>query len=215
LRDEAPADAQTLIDVAHIIAIWSPFLVPLPFAETVVSRTWPDAVNDGPPVVAFPPGWRDTPNASSVDHFAPSLPIGPDTGGVGVDSRRLAVVRAAAGVACAELVFAQTRSYSATRVAYGKPIGANQALKHLMADMHVQLELSASAVVWAANDLQRSVEIARDALSRCQWVLGRCIQIYGGIGYTWEAGVHFHSRHVMAMDKLVRLEASAVDRVGA
>jgi hypothetical protein len=70
--------------------------------------------------------------------------------------------------------------------------------------MHVALELAESGCVWAANDLDNAFTISEDVLSRCLWVTGRCIQAYGGIGFTWEGGTHYYVRHILAARRLNR-----------
>ncbi|EHB58749.1 acyl-CoA dehydrogenase domain-containing protein [Mycolicibacterium rhodesiae JS60] len=90
--------------------------------------------------------------------------------------------------------------YAKTRYQFGRPIGSFQAIKHLCADMLVDLELAKSAVyhaLWAADnspaDLPTASCLAKltgcDAYFRLS---GTNIQIHGGIGFTWEHSAHLH-----------------------
>jgi hypothetical protein len=76
--------------------------------------------------------------------------------------------------------------------------------------MFVALELAESGCVWAANDPAGTFTICEDVLARCLWVAGRCIQAYGGIGFTWEGGTHYYVRHILAARRLNRETARLV-----
>ena len=203
LRAGASSSAQFLVDCTALAEAWSERLVPLPFIEHLVGdETIGDVAASESRLVPFP-ALLESPSVESVDGFAPSLPIG-RVQGLQSNSAALAAVRGASAVACAALTFDGAVDYSRSRVAYDRPIGSYQALKHLMADMHTQIEMARSEVIWACHEQDRAVELAVDIFRRCRWVIARCIQIYGGIGYTWEAGVHFYARHVMALEKLTQ-----------
>ena len=96
--------------------------------------------------------------------------------------------------------------YAKVREQFGKPIGSFQAIKHLCAEMLCRAE-SAAAAAWdaastagdgdqhplaaavaAAIALDAAVENAKD-----------CIQILGGIGYTWEHDAHLYLRRAVAL----------------
>ncbi|MBT2440851.1 acyl-CoA/acyl-ACP dehydrogenase [Streptomyces sp. ISL-36] len=80
------------------------------------------------------------------------------------------------------------------RAQFGQPIGAFQAVKHLCAQMLVRTEV-ARAAVYAAAVSGDPVEtggaklLADEAAVRCA---RDCLQVYGGMGFTWEADVHLH-----------------------
>jgi hypothetical protein len=216
LAEESADQAQLLRDLSHIAQAWSPFLIPLPFLETIVERIpWPTGNDeDGParPMLVTFPEYAELPlgfGAGNPDRngFAPSLPVGEGDVACDYAQRRLrtqlAVVRVAGVVACAARVFGEVCDYSRVRAAYGHPIGSYQAVKHLLADMHVELELAQSACVWAAHEETYANDTTSDILRRCLWVLGRAIQVYGGIGFTWEAGVHFYVRHLVVTSRVI------------
>ena len=61
-----------------------------------------------------------------------------------------------------------------------------------------------SAVVWASvrpDDAARAADAAFIAAARAVEI---AIQVHGGLGFTWEMGLHFYLRHVDALGELVR-----------
>ncbi|WP_411084894.1 acyl-CoA dehydrogenase family protein [Streptomyces sp. 061-3] len=80
------------------------------------------------------------------------------------------------------------------REQFGSPIGAFQAVKHLCAQMLVRAEL-ARAAVYAAAVTAEPVEIAGAKLLADEAAVRNardCLQVHGGMGFTWEADVHLH-----------------------
>jgi Acyl-CoA dehydrogenase, C-terminal domain len=218
--------SQLILDLSHVAHTWTPSLIPLPFLEVLIQKTpWPDAsLNVGAlqtVLVAFPNAMvsQVDGNVTAVDgeQFAPSLPTRQVMAAPDHPERlfqsQLSVVRMAGAVGCAARVLAEVVKYARIREAYGRPIGSYQAIKHLLADMYVELELCLSGGVMAANDQAGRYDVAVDILRRCRWILGRAIQVYGGIGFTWEAGVHFYVRHVIVTSRIT--EAAQASLVAA
>lgn len=86
-------------------------------------------------------------------------------------------------------------AYALERHQFGRPIGSFQALKHRLADAHVELEAGRAAVWSAAIELDECVgDAAAIAAHVAAAVAGRAaelvndsaLQVHGGIGYTWE-----------------------------
>ena len=113
--------------------------------------------------------------------------------------------RAAVAVACdslgiAEAMLAATVAYTKVRQQFGRPIGSFQAVKHACADMYVAISVSrqlVSAAVQAITtdrpDATVSVAMAKSyACSAAVDVAGKAMQLHGGIGYTWESGIHVY-----------------------
>jgi alkylation response protein AidB-like acyl-CoA dehydrogenase len=96
--------------------------------------------------------------------------------------------------------------YSKTREAFGVPIGTFQALQHMAADAYVTCEGLRSTnnhASWSVDE-----EEAADALLAarvvkayaCRQMMGAVetvMQMYGGIGQTWEHIAHFYARRVL------------------
>ncbi|WP_328887677.1 acyl-CoA dehydrogenase family protein [Streptomyces sp. NBC_00316] len=80
------------------------------------------------------------------------------------------------------------------RKQFGAPIGSFQAVKHLCAQMLVRAEL-ARAAVYAAAVTADPAEIAGAKLLADEAAVRNardCLQVHGGMGFTWEADVHLH-----------------------
>ena len=141
----------------------------------------------------------------------------PDARLVGVgpeEVRHLALVMAAAEAAGVARWCLETASdYAKVRVQFGRPIGQFQAVKHALADMLVEVE-QAAAVAWDAaaawsdatpqDERALSAQVAGvltlDAAAHCA---KQCVQILGGIGFTWEHDAHFYLKRAMATRQLV------------
>ncbi len=101
-------------------------------------------------------------------------------------------------------------AYAGARYQFGRAIGSFQAVKHLCADMHVAMELSRSAVryaAWAADEapdeLPVASALARAACSEAFFqVAADTIQVHGGIGFTWEHDAHLYYRRAKATELL-------------
>jgi alkylation response protein AidB-like acyl-CoA dehydrogenase len=101
--------------------------------------------------------------------------------------------------------------YAKARYQFGRPIGSFQAIKHLCADMHVAMELTRSAVryaAWAADEaadeLPVAAALARAACSEAFFrVAADTIQVHGGIGFTWEHDAHLYYRRAKSSELLL------------
>ncbi|MEU6201500.1 acyl-CoA dehydrogenase family protein [Streptomyces sp. NPDC047061] len=84
--------------------------------------------------------------------------------------------------------------HARTRVQFGQPIGAFQAVKHLCADMLVRTETARAAVYAAAVTSDPADLAAARLLADEAAVRGArdCLQVHGGMGFTWESEVHLH-----------------------
>ncbi|OIK24293.1 acyl-CoA dehydrogenase [Streptomyces malaysiense] len=84
--------------------------------------------------------------------------------------------------------------HARTRQQFGRPIGAFQAVQHLCADLLVRAETARAAVYAAAvtgdpGDIAAARLLADEAAVRGA---RDCLQVHGGMGFTWEADVHLH-----------------------
>jgi alkylation response protein AidB-like acyl-CoA dehydrogenase len=98
--------------------------------------------------------------------------------------------------------------YAKQRVQFGQPIGAFQAIKHKCADMATAVEGARAAAYHAAlalaegaTDVARAVSVAKAFCGQtCQLVCREALQIHGGIGFTWELGLHLWVRRAKALE---------------
>src|SRR5580765_201165 len=107
---------------------------------------------------------------------------------------RAAVALAAEMCGAAQRVLEMTVDYAKLRVAFGKPIGTYQGVKHKCADMLIEIENAKSLTYYAAwavdesePDAAMAVSMAKAAASDAgRKVCAAGIQLHGGIGMTWE-----------------------------
>lgn len=105
-------------------------------------------------------------------------------------------------------------AYAGTRVQFGRPIGSFQAVKHLCADLLVDIELADSAVEYAVAllaagervpEIEAAVSVATTAASDAAVrAATESIHVHGGIGFTWEHDAHLYFRRARADAVLLR-----------
>ncbi|MBF6182369.1 hypothetical protein IU481_28505 [Nocardia otitidiscaviarum] len=132
--------------------------------------------------------------------------------------RRGRLLVAAELLGVAQRAFDRTVEHVARRVQFGRTIGSFQAVKHRLADLLTQVELTRSAVYGAAwrlgaaredprvdGDLAVAAALAADTATT---VTKAAVQLHGGIAITWEHWAHRYLRRAHAM---VALTGSASD----
>ncbi|HXG65804.1 MAG TPA: acyl-CoA dehydrogenase family protein [Blastocatellia bacterium] len=100
--------------------------------------------------------------------------------------------------------------YAKTRKQFGKPIGQFQAVQHHCANMLLMTESARSAVYYAAWVMGNEPEQAPLAVSMAKAyasdsireVGNLCVQVHGGIGFTWEHDVHFYYKRAKSSELL-------------
>ncbi|MFE6223879.1 MULTISPECIES: acyl-CoA dehydrogenase family protein [unclassified Streptomyces] len=108
-------------------------------------------------------------------------------------------------------------AHAGRREQFGQLIGGFQAVKHLCAGMLVRTEL-ARAAVHAAAVTADPVEIAGAKLLADEAAVGNardCLQVHGGMGFTWEADVHLHLKRAWVRAALALPEDRAAEEVAA
>ncbi|MFC0530493.1 acyl-CoA dehydrogenase family protein [Phytohabitans kaempferiae] len=108
-------------------------------------------------------------------------------------------------------------AHATVREQFGRPIGAFQAVKHKCADLLVRRE-TAKALVWEAartwHAPHRAVAVAAAATLAPDLAVagaGSCLQILGGIGFTWEHDVHLHLRRAVVNQRLAATPGRAAE----
>ena len=128
---------------------------------------------------------------------------------------RAAVALSAEMCGAAQRVLDMTVEYAKMRVAFGKPIGSYQGVKHKCADMLVDIENAKSLTYYAAwavdegdPDAVMAVSMAKAAASDAgRRVCAAGIQLHGGIGMTWEHDLHLYLKRAKA-DEIALGDAS-------
>jgi alkylation response protein AidB-like acyl-CoA dehydrogenase len=116
---------------------------------------------------------------------------------------RLRAATAAEALGVAQRALDLGVEHATTRVQFGKPIGAYQAVSHPLAQTYTDVELARSLVyraAWCVAEEDESAPVAaaaakafttEAAVAACE----RSIQVHGGIGFTWEHPLHrFYKR---------------------
>jgi alkylation response protein AidB-like acyl-CoA dehydrogenase len=136
-----------------------------------------------------------------LDRLARSSPIRLGGGGLAESLLdRAAVLVAAELLGLAGRMLEVSVEYAKTREQFGRPIGSFQAVKHRLADMHVDVEGMRSSAYYAAWAVQAGGPDASLAASTAKsWcgdagrrVLAGALQVHGGIGFTWEHDLHLY-----------------------
>jgi alkylation response protein AidB-like acyl-CoA dehydrogenase len=119
------------------------------------------------------------------------------------------ILAAAEAVGAAAGLFAQARRYASERRQFGRTIGSNQALRHLMADLHVRLASAWSTTLFAAAALDDDIPGARLTASVAKAYVSRAarevahgsMQVFGGIAFTEEHPAHRFLRRIVVREQ--------------
>jgi alkylation response protein AidB-like acyl-CoA dehydrogenase len=133
--------------------------------------------------------------------------VGPVGGGADDVEQQLqlaALLVAAETVGAMSALFEMARQYALDRFAFGRPIGSFQSLKHQLADMSLSLEAARAVTANAVEALEAGSPDAGEVTSIAKAWTGDvgidlaqgCLQVFGGIGYTWEHDCHLYLRRI-------------------
>ena len=140
---------------------------------------------------------------------------------------RAAVLIAFEQVGGADRALEMGRDYALDRMAFGRPIGSFQAVKHILADMYVNATLARSNAYYAAwalstnaAELAEAAAAARiSATQGFQHCSKQNIQVHGGMGFTWEFDCHLYYRRsnalALVLGSLSYWEDQLIDRMRA
>ncbi len=115
------------------------------------------------------------------------------------------------GIGAAERCLELALEYAKEREQFGKPIGSFQAVQHLCADMLRAIELGRAVgfyAAWAcdaadATERHRAATMARAfAADSFYRVAANAIQVFGGIGFTWEHDIHLYYKRLLTLQLL-------------
>jgi alkylation response protein AidB-like acyl-CoA dehydrogenase len=116
------------------------------------------------------------------------------------------IATAADALGAARAVMDMAVEYAKARKQFGQPIGSFQAVQHLCVDMFETVELARSGVIhalWAADNADpderhRAALRAKAFAGRLATVGDTAIQVFGGIGYTWEHDAHLYLKRLLS-----------------
>jgi alkylation response protein AidB-like acyl-CoA dehydrogenase len=134
------------------------------------------------------------------------------------------ILTAAFLVGAAQAALDVAKEYALGREQFGVPIGSFQAVKHLLADMYVRVEM-ARASTYAAAALAAGLGEGDADLASCSakhlageagHVNGRvAVQVLGGMGFTWDMLPHYFLKRAIVLDQSFGTSSSQAARIGA
>ncbi|MFI5834194.1 acyl-CoA dehydrogenase family protein [Micromonospora sp. NPDC051300] len=155
------------------------------------------------PTDAGPAGLEPTRPAATVDlsGLASTPLVAADAGRdvLAATRRRTLTLLAAEAVGVAARALSWAVGYAGARTQFGRPIGANQAVAHPLADLYGQVETARSLAYRAAWSVDAEPGPVADRAVAAAAVAGReaattacetAIQTYGGSGFTWDQPLH-------------------------
>jgi acyl-CoA dehydrogenase len=159
---------------------------------------------------------------------APADPLGGEGDGWRIAETvmdRAAILMAFEQLGGADRALEMARDYALERMAFGRQIGAFQAIKHMLADMYVSATLARSNAyygAWAlaagAAELPLAAATARvSATQAFQHCAMNNIQVHGGMGFTWAFDCHLFYRRsnalALALGSLSAWESLLIERM--
>jgi alkylation response protein AidB-like acyl-CoA dehydrogenase len=125
------------------------------------------------------------------------------------------VVLAAEDLGAADAAVRMAVGYAQQREAFGRRIGSYQAVKHMLVDAWVGVDQLRSLVWWAAwaadaapDELPLAASAAKAlAAEVLEHAAETCVQVHGGIGFTWEHDAHLYWRRAK-VDRLLLGDAA-------
>jgi len=160
-------------------------------------------------------------------HHAEQLPSGTRIADAETAQRlRLEGMAAAAAelLGIAESTLDLALEYAKQREQFGRTIGSFQAIKHMLADMFARQELARAAVYAAGATLDHPemgdpVQAALGAKIVAGESAARnaraCIQIHGGMGYTWEVPAHYYLKRCWVLESSFGAAEEHCERVAS
>jgi alkylation response protein AidB-like acyl-CoA dehydrogenase len=142
-------------------------------------------------------------------------------------------------VGATDRLYQMTLDYARNRKSFGRPIGSYQALKHRLAEMLFWLESAKAATTEAVAAVQaeafpshagnagetgegpapsgsafEAACVAKAYVAdRCPVIARDCMQMHGGIGYTWEHDLHLYLRRATGDEYLFGTTGWHLDRL--
>lgn len=149
--------------------------------------------------------------------------VGQDGSGRRSLSRAFAIAVAADSIGLAKGIADATIAYMKERTQFGRAIGSFQALKHRAVDIVARIGvaehvLGQAVEAAAAGDVSSDMwaRLAKAAASEAAaFVAGDCVQLHGGVGYTWEFDVHLYLKRARLNEMLVADNLTLRDQAAA
>jgi len=128
-----------------------------------------------------------------------------------------AIALAAEQVGGCQQLLDMTVEYTGERVQFNRTIASFQAVKHKAADMMLKTEVARSAIYYSAcvaqealvdgplaGELAEAASVAKSYCSDAYFAIaGDSLQLYGGVGFTWEYDVHLYFKRAKSSEHLL------------
>ncbi len=132
------------------------------------------------------------------------------------------IMSAAEALGAAQAVMDLAVDYAKVRRQFDAPIGSFQAVQHLCVDMYETVELARGGVIhalWAADSADSaerhlSALRAKAFAGRLATVGDTAIQVFGGIGFTWEHDAHLYLKRLLGWSALLGGSDRYLEAVG-
>ncbi|WP_406280712.1 acyl-CoA dehydrogenase family protein [Embleya sp. NBC_00896] len=144
----------------------------------------------------------------TLDQVRADVLAGPETAeaALGAALRHGAALLASEQLGVAQQALDEAVSYLKVRHQFGRPIGSFQALRHRAADLWSDIAAARAAARYAAACLAEDSPDVAVATALAQAYCGEvavrtaeeCVQLHGGIGFTWEHPAHLYLKRAMA-----------------
>ena len=135
------------------------------------------------------------------------------------------IATAADALGAAQAVMTMAIEYAKVRKQFGQVIGSFQAIQHLCVDMFETVDLARSGVIhalWASDADVAQADERHLAALRAKAFAGRlatvgdtAIQVFGGIGYTWEHDAHLYLKRLLSWSGLLGGPDKYLTEIGA
>jgi alkylation response protein AidB-like acyl-CoA dehydrogenase len=133
------------------------------------------------------------------------------------------IAHAADALGAATVVMNLAIEYAKVRRQFDQPIGSFQAVQHLCVDMYETVELARSGVIhalWAADAAEpakrhQAAVRAKAFAGRLATVGDTAIQVFGGIGFTWEHDAHLYLKRLLGWSTFLGGPDRYLEEVGA
>ncbi len=226
-------DGATTRDLVEIAREWGYGCIPQPLLPTILAKRLSSVAREanGPVTFALPLGEETLIPFGQLAEISVATTLGTDSGtlisagdgdsdgldlvGRGIRStatvttmtveaaREVALVFAAESLGGAERLLADSIEFAKQRKQFGRAVGSFQAVKHKLADAAVAVESSETSLIWGSQRPEQAFRSAVFAVDRCIDAAEIAVQVHGGLGFTWEAGLHFPFRKFLSARRVV------------
>ena len=105
----------------------------------------------------------------------------------------------------AEGALSATAAYMTTRIQFGRPLSAKQAVRHTLARMRLLQEASEASILRLLSQdeygaVRNAQPVLAHAIASSAFILEKAIQLHGGMGFTWELPLHYALREIRKFD---------------